>query len=121
MKKNIVYIEDFINYKEQDSILGNCVWSVTSLIELSRNLECFEIPLIHLNICYEFGSMNLRKMVEHVKCINNADLKYPIILDQDGDIMDGRHRVMKALILGKKTIKAVRFTKNPIPDKRIGN
>jgi hypothetical protein len=54
-------------------------------------------------------------MVMHIKAVENADLKCPIILDEDGEIMDGRHRIMKALWKGKKTIKAVRFDVNPSP------
>jgi hypothetical protein len=51
-----------------------------------------------------------------MKRIMKADLNYPIILDEDGEIIDGRHRVIKALYLGHKTIKAVRFDTNPEPD-----
>jgi hypothetical protein len=42
-------------------------------------------------------------------------LSHPIILDEDGVIMDGRHRVMKALLTEQKTIKVVRFDENPDP------
>ncbi|GAG07020.1 unnamed protein product, partial [marine sediment metagenome] len=48
--------------------------------------------------------------------VNDADLSCPIILDDEGYVMDGRHRVMKALLLKKETIKAVRFEKNPVHD-----
>ena len=46
----------------------------------------------------------------------DADLKYPIILDDDGYVMDGRHRITKALFQGKKSIRFVRFKKMPSPD-----
>jgi len=52
-----------------------------------------------------------------MKAVNDADLTFPIILDEDGDIMDGRHRVMKAMLLGEESILAVRFDKNPSPCK----
>jgi len=39
----------------------------------------------------------------------------PIILDEDGELMDGRHRIMKALLIGLETVKAVRFDQNPPP------
>jgi len=71
------------------------------------------IPLEHLNIYKTYNTMSLRELVGHMKSVNNADLKYPIILDEDGEVMDGRHRIMKALLTGKKTIKAVRFEENP--------
>ena len=53
--------------------------------------------------------------VGHMRMVLEADLSYPIILDSTGDIMDGRHRVAKALLMGLPTIKFVRFVENPEP------
>jgi hypothetical protein len=116
MIKAEVKIENFTSYSKQRCELGNHVWSVPRLIELSKELEVLEIPLIHLNIFSSYGVINLRQMVEHFKSVNACDLDYPIILDEDGEVMDGRHRLIKALMEDKKTIKAVRFVKNPLPD-----
>jgi hypothetical protein len=74
-----------------------------------------EIPLEHMNVYYLYKDLTLRDMVTHMQAVNNADLSYPIILDEDGEVMDGRHRIMKALLNNEKTIKAVRFDKNPEP------
>ena len=54
-------------------------------------------------------------MVMHVKAILESNLDFPIILDEDGYILDGRHRIMKAILNGESTIKAVRFEENPAP------
>jgi len=43
-------------------------------------------------------------------------LKYPIILSKEGRVMDGMHRIIKALLLGHKTIKAVQFKEDLQPD-----
>jgi len=110
-------IEKFVKYKDQMSKLGRHHWSVTKLIELSKSFKIMKIPLDHLNVFNKYENLTLREMVMHMNAVNNADLKYPIILDEDGEIMDGRHRIMKAMILGKKTIKAVRFDENPSPCK----
>ena len=56
-------------------------------------------------------------MLWHFKAVVAADLDCPIILEEDGDIMDGRHRIMKAMYEGRDTIKAVRFDANPSPCK----
>jgi hypothetical protein len=74
-----------------------------------------EVDLNHLSVWHNYEKLTLRKMVMHMKAVNDADLSYPIILDEDGEIMDGRHRIMKAILLGHKTIKAVRFEENPSP------
>ena len=107
----------FVPVKTQMSSLGKHNWSVARLIELSKDLEVMDIPLNHLNIYNKYNDLTLREMVMHMKAVQNADLNYPIIMDEDGEIMDGRHRIMKALLEGKETIKAVRFEENPSPCK----
>lgn len=107
--------EEFCKPKEQVAKLGRHVWSVPRLFELSKSLEVMDVPLKHLHMYYTYERLTLRELVGHMKAALDADLKYPIILDEDGEIMDGRHRLMKAMLTGKKTIKAVRFNKNPNP------
>ena len=51
----------------------------------------------------------MRKVVEHTALILEADLAYPIILGHDGWVMDGMHRVARALMAGRSHIDAVRF------------
>ena len=109
-------IEKFINIQGgQMCQLGSQHWSIARLVTLSKDLEVMEIPLNHLNVYYRYESLTLRDMVTHMNAVNDADLSYPIILDEDGELMDGRHRIMKALCEGVKTIKAVRFDDNPSP------
>ena len=106
-------IKKFVNYKDQVCQLGNLEWSVARLIGLTKDMEVMSIPLKHLNTYNTYEKLTLREMVGHILAVNEADLKFPIILDEDGEIMDGRHRLMKAILTGKKTIKAVRFEENP--------
>ena len=110
-------IKEWIAPREQESRLGRNTWCVARLFELSRDLPVMEVPLNHLNVSNFYERLTLREMVTHMKAVNAADLKKPIILDEDGEIMDGRHRIMKAMLTGAKTIKAVRFDENPYPDK----
>lgn len=74
-----------------------------------------DIPLDHLSLYYTYEKLTLREMVMHMMAVNAADLETPIILDEDGELMDGRHRLMKAMLIGAPTIKAVRFDTNPEP------
>jgi len=62
----------------------------------------------------------LRRVAEHSARIRDADLSRPIILNADGSLMDGGHRLCKALLLGMKTIKAVQFDVMPEPDEIAG-
>lgn len=110
-----VLIEEFCDYKRQVCTLGNHKWSVPRLVELSRDFEVMDIPLSHLNVYHVYQKLTLRDMVMHFKAVQDADMTKPIILDEDGELMDGRHRIMRALLDGAETIKAVRFDKNPNP------
>ena len=101
--------------KNQMCHLGRLYWSVPRLFELAKNLTVMDVPLDHLSLYYTYKELTLREMVMHMKAINEADLDKPIILDEDGELMDGRHRLMKAMFYGHKTIKAVRFDENPSP------
>lgn len=48
--------------------------------------------------------------------IEEADLTYPIIIDHVGRVLDGMHRVCKALNQGLETILAYRLLEMPEPD-----
>jgi hypothetical protein len=103
--------------KDQMARLGRHSWSVAKLFELTRNMPIMEIPLDHLNVYGVYEKLTYREMVMHMKAVQDADLSMPIILDEDGELMDGRHRLMKAMLTGAETIKAVRFDENPTPDR----
>ena len=91
------------------------VWTVARLIEHAKELDPFEIPLaaiyIGQNVFAE--SRTARAIAEHLKRVNETSLEYPIIMDPDGFIVDGWHRVIKSLVEGRETIKVVRFKKMP--------
>ncbi len=67
-----------------------------------------------------FGDKNdkltCRAIVEHMRLIEETDLSFPIILSSDGRVMDGMHRVAKAMLEGQETIEAVKFSQDPKPD-----
>ena len=95
------------------------LYSVARLIDDTKQLKPFEAPLATLNLSsIVWDRYNLLELAFHCKRVNKADLKKPIIIAWDGCIADGRHRLIKALMLGKRTIKAVRMTWKPEPCKR---
>ena len=57
-----------------------------------------------------------RAVIEHAQAIESADLSFPIILSADGGVMDGMHRVAKAVFRGMKSVEAVQFATDPEPD-----
>ncbi len=60
----------------------------------------------------------MRCVLDHVRLIEQVDLTYPIILGADGRVMDGTHRIARAILDGVTTIPAVRFEVDPEPDHR---
>ncbi|MCP4256861.1 MAG: hypothetical protein GY774_04940 [Planctomycetes bacterium] len=112
-----VIIPEWCGYSKQMCQLGNHHWSVSRLVELTKDFEVFTVPLVCLNLNIMYDSMSLRGMIMHMNAVSSADLQHPIILDEDGELMDGRHRIMKALSEGLEEIKAVRFDLNPPPCK----
>lgn len=97
---------------------GRDTWMVTSLFERAKGLPVFDLPLCAVDLSRKVYEPIERPidLAKQVKRTMDADLSYPVILDSDGFIMDGWHRVMKALVLGIPTIKAVRFVVTPPPD-----
>lgn len=91
------------------------VWVVTNLIAKARDLTPFDLPLAAIyagvNIWTPVGSA--MGMAHHMRRALDVDTSYPVILCHEGFIMDGWHRVLRALIDGKATIKAVRFAETP--------
>jgi hypothetical protein len=55
-------------------------------------------------------------LLGHIKLISEADLSFPIILSASGEVMDGRHRIVKASLEGNDWIEAVQFENDPAPD-----
>lgn len=110
----VVKIPDFYPVNEQYSTIGKHTWSVARLIFLARDLPVMEIPINALSLWKKYD-VTMRELITHMKAVLDADLSFQIILDEDGEIMDGRHRIMKVLLEGRETIKAVRFDENPTP------
>ncbi|HEV8400208.1 MAG TPA: hypothetical protein VGQ18_10265 [Gemmatimonadales bacterium] len=108
-------------YYFRQSRQGLLAWDVERLVRLSRDLPRKVIPLSAIREldAVWFGddeSPTWRALVDHLKLIDEADLSYPIILSASGAVMDGMHRVTKALRQGRSDISAVQFAEDPEPD-----
>ena len=110
-------------YHFRQSPQGLRAWNVHRLVELSSTLPRERIPLSvirELDEPYWDGdptkSITCRQIAEHARLIRDCDLAFPIILSSDGRVMDGMHRICKALVEGLNDIEAVRFLQDPEPD-----
>ena len=93
------------------------MWSINRLWQYAAALPVEMIPLSEFaETLEETLTLTKREMAEKVRRIMDADLSCPIIFSARGWLMDGSHRVMKALSLGYTEIRAVRFQQDPPPD-----
>jgi hypothetical protein len=98
-------------------------WDVDRPVQLTKNFPRIRVPLDAIREIDEphwfsggAQEATCRAVMEHARMINETDLQFPIILSSDGRVMDGMHRVLKALLNGSKSIEAVRFEQDPEPD-----
>jgi hypothetical protein len=98
-------------------------WDVDRLVQLTKNFPRIPVPLDAIREIDEphwfsggAQEATCRAVMEHARMINETDLQFPIILSSDGRVMDGMHRVLKAMLNGSESIEAVRFEQDPEPD-----
>ena len=96
------------------------IWSADSLIKASEKLDIIEFDLSTISLDdTNFITWNFERVhdvIVHYKRIRDADLSIPIILRSDGVVMNGRHRIIKALAEGIKTLPAKQFINDPESD-----
>jgi hypothetical protein len=104
---------------------GLDAWDVDRLIVLSRDFRTKRVPIEsiwELDSNYWFDDSGqrptVRRVVEHLRLMDEVDLSHPVILGPDGRVMDGMHRIARAVLEGHETILAVQFETLPEPDYR---
>lgn len=101
------------------------VWYTERLWEATKDLPVIDVEiesLKHLDgVCWFDDDFppTLRNVVEHFVRMERVDTDYPIILDPNGQLFDGAHRVAKAMARGQSTIQAVQMTQVPPPDEIV--
>lgn len=77
-----------------------------------------EVPLNHLNLDdlildanINYGKPSIYNVYTIIKYLETIDLSKskPVLLDWKNKIIDGRHRILKALVEGKSTIPCIRI------------
>jgi len=104
------------------------IWDVPKLWELARELPMLSVEIETLGELdrvawygadQHAGRLTVRQVVEHAKRIDQADLSQPILLSAEGKMLDGFHRLAKALKLGLTHLPAKRFTVDPAPIRTV--
>ncbi len=104
------------------------VWYADRLWRLAADLPVVEVELESVKAWTGAGALDedcwfvgarvptLREVARHCQRINVATFDHPIILNDDGSLMDAGHRLCKALVEGRATISTARFPSMPPPD-----
>jgi len=95
------------------------IWDTEKLWKRAKRLKVRSIPIGDIIDQLDepvWGEPTVNEVLDHMRRIHNADLKYPIILSEEGYVMNGYHRLAKAKINRKRKVKVVRFRKNPKAD-----
>ena len=96
-------------------------WDVDHLVAASAAFVPKRIALSSIReLCQAWSgdgeAQTWNELIAHVRLIQAADSSYPIILSADGSVMDGMHRVVKAVLAGHGDIVVVQFDRDPEPD-----
>jgi hypothetical protein len=111
-------------YHFRPGVSGLDAWDVDRLLAIVENEPVEDLPLeqiAELDSAYWFDHgcpPTVRNVVEHCRLMHAADLRYPIVVDPDGRVMDGMHRVARALLEGQPSGRAKRLPRLPAPDFR---
>lgn len=102
---------------------GYYAWDIDKLIDQSRSIKITKVKISgikEVDMPYWYGDKSdeptCRSIVDHFRLINIADLSFPIIMGADRSVMDGMHRVARALFLDHTYINAKIFNSTPPPD-----
>jgi hypothetical protein len=101
--------------------LGDRAWHIETIWRAARNLPVQEVPVdvireIDEDCWFEGRPATVRAVIDHARKINDADLNVPIILASDGQVLDGMHRIAKAVLAGRTSVLAQRLPTDPNPD-----
>lgn len=113
-----------MQYHLRESPQGTLAWDVHRLIALAQAqaLPVQQLPLAHMaeldeNHWFAHGEPPTpRALLAHWQLVQAADLRFPITVSAQGRVMDGMHRILKALHLGHTHIAAQQFAVTPPPD-----
>ena len=106
---------DFCDGKER-------FWRIETLWKAAEREAVIEQPLDGLpwrdDGCFILGDApTWGAFADHCRRVADSELRYPIILSPDGEVMDGMHRIVRATLEGRKTLPAVRLKAYPAPDR----
>ncbi len=106
---------------------GRAIWYIDRIWPLAAGLPQEDLPIDQVRELDEVTWFSetwgvrptCRLVIEHCRRILDADMSYPVILGPGGFVLDGIHRIAKAMIEGRTSVRAVRILAMPPPDETL--
>ena len=99
------------------------IWLIHNLHSYCKSFPVQQIDItllqnnLELNLWFdESEEPTINAILIHIKRIQNADTNYPIIVGPNYVIMDGLHRLVKAILAEETTIPAICLKNWPMAD-----
>lgn len=102
-------------YESTYTAYGNS-YDAPTLVQFAKDkgYPTFDMPVVGIDMSeLPFAVNSFAQFVWQLSRVMKTDLSYPILLDDHGTICDGWHRVAKAVMEGRTTIKAIRLQEMP--------
>ena len=122
-----IYNSEDFTVSDSGFVCGTQRWSAKYLYEKVAELEIkFEfMNLRHIDFSgmpWQSGSVeSMDVFMYHMNRISNCDPSIPIVMGEDGRIMDGWHRLAKQVMDGASEIRVYRFETYIEPDSEVDN
>jgi len=121
------YVNDLIDrgivkFEESKYICSDgSFWYASKLARLAKEQGCkkYKLHLADMDFSNNWGHFDGQRIIDmavHAKRALDTNLSHPIIISPVGGLLDGTHRLMKALIEGRKWVWAIRLKHMPEPD-----
>ena len=82
---------------------------INDSILVNLDYDCWGDPVKNEKYSPNQVILNPKMYSNEYKKIIDSDLQYPIIINEQGNIIDGMHRLMKSVLFNKKYIRAYVF------------
>ncbi len=106
---NAIPIEPlYQRHKDNTPFGGNL--KLSEFVDALRNITLSWDDCDISNVLEQIGwdSNQLERYQADIRKILKANLKYPVIINERGDLIDGNHRLIQALVRHQKTIECVK-------------
>jgi len=110
------FFKNFIDttvIEDEQCVLGDHYWKTTELAECKGCEFYLDVRSLNLTSAPWTACENIADFLFHVRRCQDVNTNHRVLVHPDGWIMNGWHRVVRAIMDGKDKIPALRITELP--------